>query len=101
MVVVVVVGTLAEPAINQAQSNVQNVQCVSRGGIDDSCFNYNSQNLANKGNVALAQDGGNGREQQTVTVTMVVVVVAATQPSLRNQAQSNVQNVQVFLEKMQ
>ena len=57
-------GNSAEPAINQAQSNVQNVQCVSGGGIDDSCFNDNNQNLANKGNVALAQDGGNGKGKQ-------------------------------------
>ena len=50
----------AEPAINNAQGNVQNVQCVSGGSIDDSCFNYNSQNLGNEGNIALAQDGGKG-----------------------------------------
>jgi hypothetical protein len=54
-------GNSAAPSISQAQGNVQNVQCVSGGGIDDSCFNYNNQNLANKGNVALAQDGGNGK----------------------------------------
>ena len=51
-------GNSAEPAISQAQGNVQNVQCVSGGSIDDSCFNYNRQNLGNEGNIALAQDGG-------------------------------------------
>jgi hypothetical protein len=56
-------GDSADPAISQAQSNVQNIKCEikrSFGSIDDSCFNANNQNLANKGNIALAQDGGNG-----------------------------------------
>ena len=94
-------GNSADPAINQAQSNVQNVQCVSGGGIDDSCFNYNSQNLANKGNVALAQDGGNGRGSSNGDGDGDGDDGSgggngggnSADPAI-NQAQSNVQNVQ-------
>jgi hypothetical protein len=63
---------------------VQNVQCVSGGSIDDSCFNSNNQNLANDGNIALAQDGGKGEGGSGGN---------SADPSI-NQAQSNVQNVQ-------
>ena len=55
-------GNSADPVISQAQNNVQNIKCEikrSFGSIDDSCFNVNNQNLANKGNIALSQDGGN------------------------------------------
>ena len=91
-------GNSADPAINQAQSNVQNVQCVSGGGIDDSCFNYNSQNLANKGNVAVAQDGGNGRgsgngDGDGDDGSGGGGGGNSADPAI-NQAQSNVQNVQ-------
>ncbi len=57
-------GIHAKFGIDQVQSNVQNIKCEIKGFIgiiDDSCFNSNSQNLANKGNIALAQDGGNGK----------------------------------------
>ena len=75
---------------------MQNVQCVSGGGIDDSCFNYNSQNLANKGNVAVAQDGGNGRGSGNGDGDGDGDDGSggnSADPAI-NQAQSNVQNVQ-------
>ena len=58
-------GIPAKLGIDQVQSNVQNIKCGIKGffgGIDDSCFNYNSQNLANKGKCCFSlQDGGNGK----------------------------------------
>jgi len=90
-------GNSADPAISQAQSNVQNVQCVSGGSIDDSCFNYNNQNLANKGNIALAQDGGNGKgsgdSRGDGDADDGSGSGNSADPAI-SQAQSNVQNVQ-------
>ena len=57
-------GATAKLVVDPVQSNVQNIKCEIKGflgSIDDSCFNYNNQNLANRGNIALAQDGGNGK----------------------------------------
>jgi hypothetical protein len=92
-------GNSADPAISQAQSNVQNVQCVSGGSIDGSCFNANNQNLANKGNIALAQDGGNGKGNGDsqgdgdANDGNVGNGGNSADPAI-SQAQSNVQNVQ-------
>jgi hypothetical protein len=85
-------GNSADPAISQAQSNVQNVKCEIKGffgSIDGSCFNANNQNLANKGNIALAQDGGDGDANDG----NVGNGGNSADPAI-SQAQSNVQNVQ-------
>jgi hypothetical protein len=85
-------GNSADNAISQAQSNVQNIKCEIKGffgSIDDSCFNSNNQNLANKGNIALAQDGGDGDADDGSGGGGG----NSADPAI-SQAQSNVQNVQ-------
>ena len=60
----IIIDDLAKLGVGTVQSNVQNIKCEIKGffgSIDDSCFNSNDQNLGNEGNIALAQDGGNGR----------------------------------------
>ena len=72
---------------------MQNVQCVSGGSIDDSCFNYNRQNLGNEGNIALAQDGGNGEGSGSGSGSGSGDGGNSAEPAI-SQAQGNVQNVQ-------
>ena len=50
----------ANQGIGQSQSSNQNAQCVSGGNTADSCNNTNTQNQANSGNNAAAQQGGSG-----------------------------------------
>ncbi len=54
-------GNVAQQAIDQSQSSVQNVLCVSGSGTFVSCNNLSFQNQKNTGNNALAQQGGNGK----------------------------------------
>ena len=54
-------GNIANQAIGQAQSSSQNALCVSGAGTFVSCNNVNSQNQANSGSNALAQQGGSGK----------------------------------------
>jgi hypothetical protein len=62
-------GNVAQQAIEQSQSSVQNALCVSGTGTFESCNNFNFQNQKNTGNNALAQQGsgsgkgGNSSEQ--------------------------------------
>jgi hypothetical protein len=53
-------GNVAQQAIEQSQSSVQNALCVSGTGTFVSCNNFNFQNQKNTGNNALAQQGGSG-----------------------------------------
>ncbi|WP_415309494.1 hypothetical protein [Candidatus Nitrosocosmicus sp. FF01] len=54
-------GNVAQQAIEQSQSSVQNALCVSGSGTFVSCNNLSFQNQKNTGNNALAQQGGNGK----------------------------------------
>jgi hypothetical protein len=54
-------GNVAQQAIEQSQSSVQNALCVSGTGTFVSCNNLSFQNQKNTGNNALAQQGGNGK----------------------------------------
>ncbi|WP_148685739.1 hypothetical protein [Candidatus Nitrosocosmicus hydrocola] len=54
-------GNMAQQAIDQSQSSVQNALCVSGSGTFVSCNNLSFQNQKNTGNNALAQQGGNGK----------------------------------------
>jgi hypothetical protein len=54
-------GNVAQQAIEQSQSSVQNALCVSGSGTFISCNNLSFQNQKNTGNNALAQQGGNGK----------------------------------------
>ena len=90
----------AKLVVDPVQSNVQNIKCEikrSFGSIDDSCFNVNNQNLANKGNIALAQDGGNrkgsGDSRGDGDANDGNGGGNSADPAI-SQAQSNVQNVQ-------
>jgi hypothetical protein len=60
-------GNVAQQAIDQSQSSVQNALCVSGTGTFVSCNNFSFQNQKNTGNNALAQQGsgkgGNSAEQ--------------------------------------
>ncbi len=62
-------GNVAQQAIEQSQSSVQNALCVSGTGTFLSCNNLSFQNQKNSGNNALAQQGsgsgkgGNSAEQ--------------------------------------
>ncbi|WP_148685352.1 hypothetical protein [Candidatus Nitrosocosmicus hydrocola] len=62
-------GNVAQQAIEQSQSSVQNALCVSGSGTFVSCNNFSFQNQKNTGNNALAQQndgngkGGNSAEQ--------------------------------------
>ncbi len=62
-------GNVAQQAIEQSQSSVQNALCVSGTGTFVSCNNLSFQNQKNTGNNALAQDdddddnGGNSADQ--------------------------------------
>ena len=62
-------GNVAQQAIEQSQSSVQNALCVSGSGTFVSCNNLSFQNQKNTGNNALAQQndgngkGGNSAEQ--------------------------------------
>jgi hypothetical protein len=51
-------GNVAQQAISQSQSSVQNALCVSGTGTFVSCNNLSFQNQKNTGNNALAQQGG-------------------------------------------
>ena len=53
-------GNVAQQAIEQSQSSVQNALCVSGSGTFVSCNNLSFQNQKNTGNNALAQQGGSG-----------------------------------------
>ena len=53
-------GNVAQQAISQSQSSVQNALCVSGSGTFVSCNNLSFQNQKNTGNNALAQQGGSG-----------------------------------------
>jgi hypothetical protein len=53
-------GNVAQQAIEQSQSSVQNVLCISGAGTFVSCNNFSFQNQKNTGNNALAQQGGSG-----------------------------------------
>jgi hypothetical protein len=54
-------GNVAQQAIEQSQSSIQNALCVSGSGTFVSCNNFSFQNQKNTGNNALAQQGGNGK----------------------------------------
>ncbi|GKS62573.1 hypothetical protein YTPLAS21_20310 [Candidatus Nitrosocosmicus sp.] len=54
-------GNVAQQAIEQSQSSLQNALCVSGSGTFVSCNNLSFQNQKNTGNNALAQQGGNGK----------------------------------------
>jgi len=54
-------GNSANQGIGQSQSSTQLGVCVSGTGTLISCNNLNSQNQANSGNNALAQQGGSGK----------------------------------------
>ena len=54
-------GNVAQQAIKQSQSSIQNALCVSGSGTFVSCNNLSFQNQKNTGNNALAQQGGNGK----------------------------------------
>jgi hypothetical protein len=54
-------GNVAQQAIEQSQSSVQNALCVSGSGTFVSCNNLSFQNQKNTGNNALAQQGENGK----------------------------------------
>ncbi len=55
-------GNVAQQAIEQSQSSVQNALCVSGTGTFVSCNNLSFQNQKNSGNNALAQQGsGSGK----------------------------------------
>jgi len=54
-------GNVAQQAIEQSQSSIQNALCVSGSGTFVSCNNLSFQNQKNTGNNALAQQGGNGK----------------------------------------
>jgi hypothetical protein len=54
-------GNVAQQAIEQSQSSVQNALCVSGSGTFVSCNNLSFQNQKNTGNNALAQQGGDGK----------------------------------------
>ena len=54
-------GNVAQQAIEQSQSSVQNALCVSGSGTFVSCNNFSFQNQKNTGNNALAQQGGSGK----------------------------------------
>jgi hypothetical protein len=56
-------GNVAQQAIEQSQSSVQNALCVSGTGTFVSCNNLSFQNQKNSGNNALAQQGGSGSEK--------------------------------------
>jgi hypothetical protein len=62
-------GNVAQQAISQSQSSVQNALCASGGTTFLSCNNVSFQNQKNTGNNALAQDdddkdnGGNSADQ--------------------------------------
>ena len=60
-------GNVAQQAIDQSQSLIQNALCVSGSGTFVSCNNFSFQNQKNTGNNALAQQGngkgGNSAEQ--------------------------------------
>src|SRR6188472_2282945 len=58
-------GNTANQGIGQSQSSNQNALCVSGTGTFVSCNNLNSQNQANSGNNALAQQGGSGKGGNT------------------------------------
>ena len=53
-------GNVAQQAISQSQSSVQNALCISGSGTFVSCNNLSFQNQKNTGNNALAQQGGSG-----------------------------------------
>src|SRR6187402_3468859 len=55
----------ANQGIGQSQSSTQLGVCVSGTGTLISCNNLNSQNQANSGNNALAQQGGSGKGGNT------------------------------------
>ena len=54
-------GNSANQGIGQSQSSTQLGVCVSGTGTLISCNNLNSQNQANSGNNAAAQQGGSGK----------------------------------------
>ena len=58
-------GNSANQGIGQSQSSTQLGVCVSGTGTLISCNNLNSQNQANSGNNALAQQGGSGKGGNT------------------------------------
>ena len=72
-------GNSANQGIGQSQSSTQLGVCVSGTGTLISCNNLNSQNQANSGNNALAQQGGSGKGGNTANQAI-------------GQAQSSAQN---------
>ena len=55
-------GNVAQQAIEQSQSSIQNALCLSGSGTFVSCNNLSFQNQKNTGNNALAQqNGGSGK----------------------------------------